>query len=249
MSKGKRRRTRNCLNIGLCCQSFWKSYDNVVVTNQCCHILLKPKHNDISFCAGSVVISLQKEHESCLRSTGLVFFPLFLDKVLSQKRYSRKDSPCSWKAKTVKSSDRCLTNSCKSGAWFPLKSIGIGCLRALTACTPACISGSAAWQCYWEEPQMDGINQHVLGSTSILMLVLPIVWRALVSPWTTISDEFADSSFFVTVKLSFPLTVAQSKDSLLSVSSFHILIPTSATDVLVYDVCCFSLFNLKRSSL
>lgn len=88
---------------------------------------------------------------------------------------------------------------------------------------------------------MDGLS-----STSILMLVLPIVWIALVSPQTTSSDEFGDSLFFVIVKLSFPLTVAKSKDPSLCVPSFHILILTPATDVSVHDVWCFTLFHFKR---
>lgn len=54
------------------------SYNNVLVTNQCCHILLESRHSDIpfdvSFSAGSVVISLQKEHESCQRCTCIIFF-------------------------------------------------------------------------------------------------------------------------------------------------------------------------------
>lgn len=86
-----------------------------------------------------------------------------------------------------------------------------------------------------------------LSPTSILTLVLPIVWIALVSPQTTSSDEFGDSMFFVIVKLSFPLTVAKSKDPLLCVPSFHVLILTPATDVSVHDVWCFSFFTLKDS--
>lgn len=101
-------------------------------------------------------------------------------------------------------------------AWFPLKSIRIGCLWVwlLASLHNNVIGRNHRW---------DGINQRDLGSSSILMLVLPIVWTVPGSPRTTISDEFADSLFFVTVKLSFQLTVAHSKDSLVS-------------------VCCLSLF-------
>lgn len=232
MSERKRRRIGISLILDYAV-SFWKNYDNIVVTGQCCHLLLEAIHNgiplDISFCAGYVVI-LQNEQESCLRHAW-IFLP-FSWKGIKAKQCSTKASPCCWSAKAVKLR---LTNAFRS--LIPIEINRNWVLKG-------------TWKCEWLLARLhnnvigrnhgwDGIKQHVLGSTSILMLVLPIVWTVLVSPWTTISDEIADSLFFVTVKLSFPLTVAHSKDSLVSVCHISLF-------WFLHDVCYLSLFSLKR---
>lgn len=114
-----------------------------------------------------------------------------------------------------------------------------------------CRCGSDFWlgciQCYWEEPWM-GWGQPACFGFHFHSHVGPThCFNSASQPldhhqrWVCRQLVLCDSRVELSIDSSPQQRLLSS-----SVLSFLILIPASATDASVHDVCCFSLFNLKR---